>query len=195
MKYQTPSHQAEILPNILGLKTAEEIALSEFEGFLKTEILFTEKLTTRTKFNIRYILKIHKSALGHLYQFAGKYREVNMSKDGFPFAAAQYLDQTMQTFEADVLGKLPPKYENADALIRAIAVVHGEFLLIHPFREGNGRTARILVNLMARKGGYGPLLFEKIGDKEFEKYVSAIQKSAHKDYSEMIELVKSIFPG
>jgi len=37
MKYQIPNNQAEILPNILGLKTAKEIALSEFEGFLKAE--------------------------------------------------------------------------------------------------------------------------------------------------------------
>jgi|GEM_PF-3196470 len=42
MKYEMPNDQGEILPNLLGLNTAEEIALAEFEGFLKTEIVLTE---------------------------------------------------------------------------------------------------------------------------------------------------------
>ena len=78
MKYQIPDSQGEILPNQLGLNTLQEIALSEFEGFLKAEILLSESLTSRTKLNVAYILKIHKVALGHLYAFAGKYRDVNI---------------------------------------------------------------------------------------------------------------------
>ena len=41
MKYNITNDQGEILPNIPGLKTAEEIAAAEFEGFLKTEIILT----------------------------------------------------------------------------------------------------------------------------------------------------------
>ena len=195
MKYQIPNSQSEILPNLLGFKSMEEIALSEFEGFLKAEILLSESLTSRTKFNVTYILKIHKVAMGHLYAFAGKYRDVNMSKAGFPFAAAKYLPDTMKTFEKDILSKLPNKYKNQDGLIRDIAVVHGELLVIHPFREGNGRTARILANLMSLKEGYGLLQFDKVGEKEFKFYVAAVQKSAEKKYKKMEEFIRSIFPG
>ncbi|MFZ1677383.1 MAG: Fic family protein [Saprospiraceae bacterium] len=194
MKYDIPNNQAEVLSNILGLTTVNEIALSEFEGFLQAEIMLTEDLTARTRFNTKYILKIHKLALGHLYSFAGKLRDVNLSKGNFPFASAQYLSQTMQYFEDDILFKLPNKYDSREELIRDISIVHAELLLIHPFREGNGRTARILANLMSRKGGYGPLNFEKIDDKEFEKYVSAIQQAGGKDYSKMIKFIRSIFP-
>lgn len=194
MKYESPDSQSEILPNLLGLKSSEEIALSEFEGFLKAEIVLTEALTKRSKFSVAYILRIHRLALGHLYAFAGKYRDVNISKGGFPFAAARFLHQTMQAFDEEVLQKLPNKYESKEALIHDIAVVHGELLVIHPFREGNGRTARILANLMSRKQGYESLDFGKIGEKEFELYVSAVQKSAEKDYTEMIKFIDSIFP-
>ena len=90
MKYDFPDNQNEILPNIPGLKAAEEIALSEFEGFLKAEIQQTESLTPRTKFNVSYTLRIHKLAPGHLYSFAGKYRDVNISKGGFAFSAARF---------------------------------------------------------------------------------------------------------
>ncbi|RDC63988.1 Fic/DOC family protein [Adhaeribacter pallidiroseus] len=194
MKYELPGSQGEILPNLLGLKTGDEVALAEFEGFLKAEILLTEALTKRTKFNIAYILKIHRLALGHLYSFAGKYRDVNISKGGFPFAAARFLAQTMQDFEEEVLRKLPNTYESKEVLIRDIAVVHGEILVIHPFREGNGRTARILANLMTRKQGYPALEFEKVGEEEFEFYIAAVQKAAEKDYSPMIAFIKAIFP-
>lgn len=193
MKYETPNNQSEVLPNLLDLKTFDEIALSEFEGFLKAEIILTEKLSSRTKFDAAYILKIHKLALSHLYSFAGKYRDVNLSKGGFPFAAAKFLPQTMENFNKELLSALPNKYENIDDLIVDIARVHGELLFIHPFREGNGRTARILANLMCRKQGFHSLKFEKVGKDEFEMYVSAVQKSADKNYDLMIEFIRSIF--
>jgi cell filamentation protein len=194
MKYKSPDSEDELLPNLLGLITQEEIGLSEFEGFLKTEIMLTERLSSRTKFNVKYILNIHKLALEHLYAFAGKYRDVNLSKGGFPFAAAKFLPQTMSDFENEILSGLPNKYSDKEDLIRDIAVVHGELLFIHPFREGNGRTARVLANLMSRKAGYGSLQFDKVDKAEFEKYVQAVQKSAEKDYSKMIEFVEFIFP-
>jgi len=52
MKYELPNNQRELLPNLLGSKSSEEIAFSEFEGFLKAEIVLTEALTKRTRFNI-----------------------------------------------------------------------------------------------------------------------------------------------
>ena len=194
MNYERPGAQGELLPNLLGLKTGEEVALAEFEGFLRAEILLTEALTKRTKFTSAYILKIHRLALGHLYAFAGKYREVNISKGGFPFAASRFLAQTMRAFEEEILTKLPDTYRSKELLIQDMAVVHGELLLIHPFREGNGRTARILANLMARKQGYAALEFGKVGEKEFAFYVAAVQKAAEKDYSKMVTFITAVFP-
>jgi cell filamentation protein len=140
-------------------------------------------------------LKIHKIALDHLYSFAGKYRDVNLSKGGFLFATARFLPSTMKAFEQEILLNLPNVYRNKEELIRDIAIVHGELLFIHPFREGNGRTARILANLMARKQGYKSLLFEKIDEKEFEFYVSAVQQAAEKNYEKMEQLIRTIFPN
>ncbi len=60
MKYQIPNNQDEVLPNKLGLTILSDINMSEFEGFLKAEIMLSEALTTRTKLNVSYILKIHK---------------------------------------------------------------------------------------------------------------------------------------
>lgn len=194
MKYETPESQSEILPNLLSLTNPEDIAISEFEGFLKAEIVLTEKLSVRTKFDAAYILKIHKLSPGHLYSFAGKYRDVNLSKGGFTLAAARFLPETMATFDKEILATLRNLYKTRNELISDIAKVHGEFLFIHPFREGNGRTARILANLMSRKQGYGSLKFERVGKKEFDFYVKAVQMSAQKEYSMMENFIESIFP-
>jgi len=195
MKYDLPRGQEEVLPNLLGLKQIDEIELLEFEGFLKAEIIFTENLTETTKFTVEYILSLHKSALEHLYQFAGKLRSVNLSKGGFVFPSAKYLSDSIGEFDQGILSRLPSSYNNSEELIRDIAVVHGEFLFIHPFREGNGRTARILANLMARKQGFSALEFGKISSKVYPDYITAVQDCAAKDYGKMIELIRSIFSG
>lgn len=195
MKYDLPENQGEVLPNKLGLTSLSEIEIAEFEGFLKAEIVFTENLSPETGFNSDYILGIHKLALIHLYSFAGELRSVNLSKGGFAFPSARFLDKSMKEFEESILNKLPATYKDQNELIGDIAKVHAEFLFIHPFREGNGRTARVLANLMARKAGFGRLRFEKITKDNFNQYVLAIQKAAFQDYSEMERIISSVFPG
>ncbi|MGA0556236.1 Fic/DOC family protein [Larkinella sp. VNQ87] len=200
MKYQVPYDQHEQLPNRLGLVAAEEITLSEFEGFLRAEIQLTQELTSRTRFTGRYIQKIHQLALGHLYTFAGKWRTVNLSKGGFVFAAAQFLPDSMNLFEKSVLKKLPNRYADTEQLIDDIAVVHAELLFIHPFREGNGRTARLLANLMCRKQGLSALHWEKIepnpGAKiPFGDYIQAVQQATGQNYKPMKHIIRAIFPA
>ena len=73
MKYKSSDSQGEILPNLLKLKSLAKINESEFEGFLKAEIYFTENLNSRIKFSKTYILKLHKLALQQLYSFAGNF--------------------------------------------------------------------------------------------------------------------------
>jgi len=192
-KYLSSQGESELLPNLLKLTDKEAIEQSEFEGFLLAELTLTDELSSRTKFNIKYIIRIHKLALGHLYSFAGKYRTVNMSKGGFLFPSAKFISKNMDVFEEEILAKMPNKYDNVDSLIRDIALVHGELLFIHPFREGNGRAARVLANIMARKQGYQGLNFDRIDDKVFLKYVSAVQAVADKDYLPMEKIIKLLF--
>ena len=138
---------------------------------------------------------MHKLSLGHLYSFAGKYRDVNLSKGGFAFPASRFLPETMIGFENEILVKLLNKYNSKEELVKDIAKVHAELLFIHPFREGNGRTARILANLMSRKQGYDALKFELITEKEFDNYVLAVESSADKNYEKMEKIIGFIFPG
>jgi cell filamentation protein len=192
-KYSASKGESELLPNLLRLTDKKAIEQSEFEGFLLAELTLTDELSSWTKFNVKYIKKIHKIALGHLYSFAGKYRTVNMSKGGFLFPAAQFISQSMNTFDSEILSTMPNKYADKESLIKDIAKVHGELLFIHPFREGNGRTARVLANLMARKQGYKGLNFEIFDKKLFPKYVVAVQAVSDKNYLPMEKVIKLLF--
>jgi cell filamentation protein len=194
-KYKTSRDESdgEILPNKLGLKTKVELEKAELEGFLYAYKVLFDDLSAKTKFNMRYILKIHKFALNHLYSFAGKTRTVNLSKGGFMFPPALALDNALKEFNDTVLTNLPKTYESEEQLIRDIARVHAELLFIHPFREGNGRTARLLANLMAAKAGHKLLELENFSKEKFDEYVKAVKLAANRDYSLMEKIIHSLF--
>ena len=192
-KYQAAANESEILPNLLGLTDAPAIGLAEFEGFLRADIVLTEALTPTTKFTLPYLLEMHRLALGHLYAFAGRYREVNISKGGFAFPAARFLPASMQQFERDWLHQALPA--GPHALLDRVGAVHGELLFIHPFREGNGRTARLLANLMLEQQGHGRLRWERIDEAAFPRYVAAVQQSGLGNYAPMQALMRTLSPG
>ena len=132
VKYAVSQDEEDILPNLLNLMDRESIEKAEFEGFLLAELTLTEELTTRTKFNLKYIKRIHKLALSHLYSFAGRYRTVNMSKGGFLFPTAKFIPENMESFEKEVLSSLSNKYDNKQDLIRDIAIVQQNYYLFTP---------------------------------------------------------------
>lgn len=193
MKYHLSESQSEVLPNLMGFTDPEDIAFVEFDGFTFAELMLANELTPRTRFNEKYIQRIHKMALANIYDFAGKYRDVNMSKGGFPFAAVKFLGQSMKVFEDEILLRLPLRYKTQDKFIEDLAIVHGELLFIHPFREGNGRTARILANLMCLKYGYEFLDYKRIDATGFDLYVYSVQQAGQKNYQPMVSFITSIF--
>lgn len=197
-KYHIPKQEeGEVLPNKLDLSDPEEIGKKETEGFVEAETGLIEELTTETVFDCAYIRKIHRLALYNLYTFAGEYRTVNMSKGGFLFPAAKYVPQNMNLFEQEVLVHLPHHYESRERLIRDIGRVHAELLYIHPFREGNGRTMRILANMMSYKAGYDMIDFEPVEKKgEMRKrYIEGVQAALDENYEPMNNLIRELFPS
>lgn len=75
-------------------------------------------------------------------------------------------------------------------LEEAIAVWHVEFILIHPFREGNGRLSRLLADVMAVQSGYGPLDYSA-WDANKTAYFAAIQHGLARNYAPMQQWVRS----
>ena len=89
---------------------------------------------------VKALQKIHAYLFGGLYDFAGKIRQVNIAKGGFQFAMAQYLLQTLEQIEhmpENTFDEIVDKYV--------------EMNIAHPFREGNGRSTRIWLDLIFKK--------------------------------------------
>ncbi len=89
---------------------------------------------------VKALQKIHAYLFGGLYDFAGNIRQVNIAKGGFQFAMAQYLPQTLEQIEympENTFDEIVDKYV--------------EMNIAHPFREGNGRSTRIWLDLIFKK--------------------------------------------
>ena len=71
-----------------------------------------------------------------------------------------------------------------------LAEVHAELVLIHPFREGNGRIARTLATLMALQAGLPPLDFSPIHGKKRQRYFTAVRAGLERNYKPMEEIFR-----
>ena len=111
--------------------------------------------------------QIHKYLFEDIYDFAGKVRDVNISKNNFRFAPLMYLDISLKHIE-----NMPQNtYEE-------IIEKYVEMNIAHPFREGNGRSTRIWLDLILKKE-LGKVIDWNLVDKE--EYLSAMERSIVKD--------------
>jgi cell filamentation protein len=139
------------------------------------------------------IKDLHKLWLGKIYSWAGEYRTVDISKGGHRFAVPLVIPGLMAELSEDVLKRRTPcKGLQHARLAAALAEVHVELLLIHPFREGNGRVARLLADLMARQAGWPWLSYALIQGKGQENYIAAIHAGLDRNYDPMSRLFSGI---
>ena len=113
---------------------------------------------------VKALQKIHAYLFGGLYDFAGKIRQVNIAKGGFQFAMAQYLLQTLEQIEhmpENTFDEIVDKYV--------------EMNIAHPFREGNGRSTRIWLDLIFKKRLQRCIDWSRIPKNE---YLDAMIRSA-----------------
>lgn len=188
-KYSTNTAEGEVLQNKLGLTDLASINEEEVVGMVRTKQQAIETLNISTAFPLEYLYKLHEDAFGHLYDFAGKLRTVDMSKDGFMFPAAKYLPENLREFEKKFLVPLGSGALDGEALQKHLAALHAELLYIHPFREGNGRIIRLFTELISlAKAGKEPnfAIINKEGN--FKRYVAAVQEAAGGTYDLMQEL-------
>jgi len=189
-----PSSDDGVLKNYLHItskKTMDQIEAYELQ---RAELELEEVVEKDQTFTADDICKFHELWLGDIYPFAGRYRTVSMSKAGFPFAAPNFISQLMQKFENDFLKKYTPCHEtDLNKLAATLGITHAELIIIHPFREGNGRLSRLLANLMAMQADMPQLNYTSIDQTKnpngFENYIKAI----HAAFSESTQPIQAIF--
>lgn len=181
-----PDSRGRVLKNKLAIKSKREMDEAESVS-LKTA---TDKLLgmydDKHSFTAEDIRTIHKVWLEDIYEWAGEYRQVNVSKGDFHFAASKQVSLLMSKLQKGPLHKHTPcNFKSMARVIQALAEVHVELVLIHPFREGNGRVARMLSTLMASQAGLPILDFSDIIGKKKKVYFLAINRGMDRDYKPM----------
>lgn len=188
-----PGSRGRVLRNLMGVRSVREMNRSEYAALLAVTDRFIDETTVDQQFTADDICRMHRLWLGSIYAWAGEYRQVNMGKDGFMFAAANQVPRLMQEFEREVLRTYTPcRMTDADEQAQALGVVHAELILIHPFREGNGRCSRLLATLMALQSGLPALDFGGIRGEAKRRYIGAIQAAMGRDYAPITAVFRAV---
>ena len=168
MDYNQVIELAKNFPNTRSAKFIEWFTYSDetidAKSKSKAYALFESSLLDSIEVGtVNGLKQIHAYLFGGLYDFAGKIRTVNISKGGFKFAAAEFLPQTLENIE-----KMP------ESTFEEISEKYIEMNIAHPFREGNGHTTRIWLDLILKKHLKKCVDWSLINKKD---YLSAMEES------------------
>ena len=158
-----------LLKNKLGIEDPIELAKVE-EKMTKIkaiELFETGKLNTFEVGTFKGLAQIHKYLFEEIYEFAGKIRTENISKSNFIFASSMYLEEALKQID-----KMPQS--NFDEIIDKYI----EMNIAHPFREGNGRSTRIWLDMILKKEMGQVIDWSKVNK---EDYLLAMERSPIKN--------------
>lgn len=158
-----------MLENKLGLTSSAELARMEEQLSKKKAVLLFEKriLDSLPAGKFSTLQAIHRYLFEDIYEFAGEIRKVNMAKGNSRFAPLMYLDAALENID-----KMPQS--DFDEIIEKYV----EMNIAHPFREGNGRSARIWLDHILKQEIGKVIDWSKV-DKE--DYLLAMERSPVKD--------------
>lgn len=130
------------LQNKLGITDSAELARIEEKISKKkaVELFESDELKKYRAGTFEMLAFIHRYLFSEIYDFAGKMREVNLAKGNFRFAPVMYLKAAVENVE-----KMP------QSTFDEIVEKYVEMNIAHPFREGNGRSTRIWLDLILKK--------------------------------------------
>ena len=157
------------LKNKLGINNSVELACEEERISKKRalELFENNSLETMEAGKFSSLAEIHRLLFTDIYDFAGQVRDVNLAKGNFRFAPVIYLSAALENID-----------KMNQSTFNEIVEKYVEMNIAHPFREGNGRSMRIWLDLMLKKELHLVVDWSKI-DKE--DYFLAMERSPIKD--------------
>lgn len=176
--------QNGILKNKLGAKTDEELDLAENIFVLRKFTLLMENPIVG-KFDFAHLKAIHRYLFEEVYPWAGKVRSISISKGNSMFAYPARIELEARKLFAQLRQEHYLQGLNKADIAKRLAYYLGEINMLHPFREGNGRTQRAFLILLARQAGYH-LHFGQISPEEM---IEASIQSQSCDYSQFETLI------
>ena len=174
--------------NKLNLTDKNLINEYEAKGIAGAE-LFVFELDSETEISTQLLLEIHSIAFSELYEWAGLWRTTTVKVGQLippePSKVLQLMYQFIDNLNFKVLNATTHQ-DHLDCLTFA----HYDFVRIHPFNNVNGRTGRILMNIVALKFGYKPLeLYHRDGDSR-KIYIEAMKLADNGNFDPLANLIR-----
>jgi cell filamentation protein len=182
-----PKSGNRVLKNLHGIKSKRAIDVLEFEALLRVQKEAIQTIREDQTITVAMIRELHRSVFSGLYSWAGEYRSVEVSKGSFAWPPSKYITQNLEELDRK-LSTYTPCQGSLRAVARKMAEIHGDLLLIHPFRDGNGRIARLVAMLMALQAGYAPPDYRFTGKgsvKRRREYIAALQQAYVERYDHL----------
>jgi cell filamentation protein len=135
---------------------------------------------------IESLLVIHKHLFQDIYAWAGKVRTVNISKDGKPFFNGERFEKAFQYLDGLISEYRILKNKNRNEIAMKLAEILDTVNFLHPFREGNGRTQREFLRLLANEKGLILNLNPPDNKNVYERYMKGTIDSDIQTLTELI---------
>jgi cell filamentation protein len=142
--------ESGVLRNLLNIKTEQELEDAEARlTSVEITLLTSENVSPYDEFDVELFLSVHRQLFKEIYDWAGELRTIELSKGTTSFARAEHLAASLE----DIIGNL--KKDNYlvdfdfDDFIAKLAHYYADLIVLHPFREGNGRTIRTFLAMLA----------------------------------------------
>ena len=168
------------------LEIKDQLTLQKYEARITAaKLLALRQKGITGNFDKNHFVSIHKYIFEDIYPFAGKFRTENIAKGYFRFAEWEYIEEELEKLLLKLKNENYLNEKSEEELAKALAYYMSELNVLHPFREGNGRTIREFIRQLALKNGY-TLNLKKV---EPQKMLNASIKSII-DTEELENIIK-----
>ena len=146
----------DVLENKLGITDSEQLREAEEDAFSDAAVDILDEDLSNTTLDFDFFKQLHGRLFEKVYSFAGQIRTVNITKQdsSIPFCYADFIEQEANRIFRNLETKNYLKNETKEDFVNNIAELAMDLNALHPFREGNGRTIRFYLQLLANNAGY-----------------------------------------
>ena len=182
--------ESDVLKNKFDVKDQKQLDKLEEEFVTLRSFELSEK-PFKPPFSVNTIKSIHRKLFGDIYTWAGKFRNVDISKDGTRFANVVFIESSLNDIFCNLVKEKFLKGLNRNDFAKRAAYYMGEINAVHPFREGNGRTQREFINQLAYNANFY-ITWNKINQKDI---LEATINSFKSNYLTLEKLISENLKG
>ena len=182
-----------VLKNKRKITNPDALNLAETEALIAAYDLAATRYSEAHQFTSEDIRELHRLFLGEFFDWAGEYRDVDISSKDIRWYHAAYIPNEMKRFNKILLKNTPfsPRWAKQE-LLEKLAEIHGELVLIHPFRDGNGRTTRLLCDLLLLQAERKTMNMPEFYDRRPEYYQAIQQVWLEGRYEKLIAFLEPL---